>query len=133
MSGAAHGRRVTVAGHPLPAAEADVLKALLLADRPLLVNELVPLLDRGRAHTTVLTLLGRLQERGLVARANEGRAHRYRAAGTEQELAAAALERLLRDVPDPGGALVAFLDRLPPTAREGFLRRLRRRPADADE
>ncbi|MHB1535860.1 MAG: BlaI/MecI/CopY family transcriptional regulator [Acidimicrobiales bacterium] len=35
----------------------------------------------GGAYTTVMTILGRLVEKGLVERLQQGRAHVYRAAG----------------------------------------------------
>lgn len=117
-------KRVHIAGHRLPAAEAEVLQALL-DHGPLLVAELRERLPgRPRAHTTVLTLLTRLAERGLVAREPEGKGHRYRAAGTEQELAVLALERALQGVDDPAEALLAFIDRLPSPTRRHVQRRI---------
>lgn len=111
------GRRAVVAGHRMPAAEAAVLRLLLRAQRPLLVSELVKSLDQPWAHTTVLTLLRRLQDRGLVLRDEDGRAHRYRAAGDERELAVAALEQVLDSLDDPNAAMVAFIDRVPARLR----------------
>lgn len=117
--------RVTVAGHRLPGAEAAVLKVLLAAGRPLVVAEVQEHLDgRQRAHTTVLTLLSRLADRGLVLREQSGRGHSYFAAGTEQELAVAALENVLQTLDRPADALVAFIDRLPASTRRGLTRRL---------
>lgn len=117
--------RVIVAGHRLPAAEAEVLKVLLAAGSPLLVGEVQQrLAGRQRAHTTVLTLLSRLTDRGLVDREPGGRGHRYFAAGTEQELAVEALERVLGTLDDPSDALLAFIDRLPARTRRGVTRRL---------
>jgi predicted transcriptional regulator len=67
--------RVVVAGHQLPAAEAQVLKVLLKAGSPLAASEVqARLKGRPRAHTTVLALLGRLVERRLVDREPDGRA-----------------------------------------------------------
>lgn len=117
-------KRVYLAGHRLPAAEAEVLRVLLV-DGPLLVAEVADRLPgRRRAHTTVSTLLGRLMDRGLVVREAEGRGHRYRAAGSEEELAALALSRALEGVDDPAAVLLAFIDRLPPGARRSLRRRL---------
>ncbi len=121
-------RRAVVAGHRLPAAEAAVLTVLLETGRPLLASELIPLLDHPRAHTTVLTLLARLQDRHLVRREEDGRAHRYRAAGNEQQLAAVALQRILDTLDDPQAAVLAFADRLPAGLRTGLRRRLRQPP-----
>lgn len=115
-------KRVHIAGHRLPEAEAEVLR-VLLDHGPLLVAEVQEHLPgRRRAHTTVATLLTRLVERGVVAREAEGRGHRYRAAGTEQDLAVLALERALQGVEDPARAVLAFIDRLPSATR----RRLQR-------
>lgn len=119
--------RVTIAGHRLPAAEAAVLRVLLDAGGPLLVtevNERVP--GRARAHTTVVTLLGRLVDRGLVDREPAGRGHRYFAAGSEQDLAVRALAGILDGIDDPANALVAFINRLPARTKRGVTDGLRR-------
>jgi len=130
MAGKRAIERRIVAGHRLPAAEADILRVLLAAERPLLVSEVRARLGRPqRAHTTVVTLLGRLVQRGVVCREGvEGdtRGHRYSPAGTEQELAAAALDQILRSIDDPAAALVAFINRLPATTRRGVTRSLTR-------
>lgn len=118
--------RVIVAGHRLPAAEAAVLKVLLAAETPLLVAEVQDRLEgRPRAHTTVITLLGRLLQRGLVRREGDSRGHRYFPAGTEQELAVAALNDVVAGIDDPAHALVAFINHLPATTRRGVRRALR--------
>ncbi len=117
--------RVIVAGHRLPATEAEVLKVLLAAGTPMPVGEVQDRLGgRPRAHTTVLTLLSRLVDRGLVDREPGGRGHRYFAVGTEQELAVNALERVLGTLDDPSDAVLAFIDRLPPRTRRGVTKRL---------
>lgn len=124
--------RVVVAGHRLPAAEAEILRLLLAAKRPLLVAEVRDRLPgRTLAHTTVITLLGRLVKRGLVRREGDSRGHRYAPAGTEQELAIAALSNVVAGIDDPAHALVAFINRLPPTTRRGVRRALRDQGEDA--
>ena len=124
--------RVVVAGHRLPAAEAEILRLLLAAKRPLLVAEVRDRLPgRTLAHTTVITLLGRLVKRGLVRREGDSRGHRYAPAGTEQELAIAALSNVVAGIDDPARALVAFINRLPPTTRRGVRRALRDQGEDA--
>ncbi len=95
------------------------------------VSELIPLLDQAGAHTTVLTLLARLQDRGLVRRDGDGRAHRYRAAGDEQQLAVMALQRVLDSLDDPNTAVVAFVDRLLARLRADLRRRLRQPPGSS--
>lgn len=124
--------RVVVAGHRLPAAEAEILRLLLAAKRPLLVAEVRDQLPgRTLAHTTVITLLGRLVKRSLVRREGDSRGHRYAPAGTEQELAIAALNDVVAGIDDPARALVAFINRLPPTTRRGVRRALRDQGEDA--
>lgn len=118
--------RVVVVGHRLPAAEAEILRVLRAADQPLLVAEVRDRLPgSARAHTTVITLLGRLLERGLVRREGDSRGDRYAPAGTEQELAVAALNDVVAGIDDPARALVAFINGLPATTRRGVRRALR--------
>jgi predicted transcriptional regulator len=125
MGGKRSLERVVVAGHRLPAAEAEILRILLAAERPLLVAEVRDRLPgRTRAHTTVITLLDRLLKRGLVRRQGDNRGHRYAPAGTEQELAVAALNDVVAGIDDPALALVAFINRLPATTRRGVRRAL---------
>jgi len=119
-------KRVIVAGHRLPAAEAEILRVLLAAEQPLLVAEVRDQLPGPtRAHTTVITLLGRLIKRGLVRREGDSRGHRYAPAGTEQELAVVALNDVVAGIDDPARALVAFINDLPATTRRGLRRALR--------
>lgn len=68
--------------------------------------------DREIAYTTVMTVLGRLANKGLVTRERDGRAWRYRPVGTRESLTAATMRRTLDDmrVTDRRAALVHFLD-----------------------
>lgn len=128
-------RRMDIAGHRLPPAEAEVLR-VLLDHGPLLVAEVQErLAGPRRAHTTISTLLTRLAERGLVERDAEGRGHRYRAAGDESQLAVLALERALRGVDDPAAAVLAFIEQLPSSTRRRVERRIsgRERPMSGRE
>lgn len=100
-----------VCGHRLPALEADVLELLLEADASMTVAEVQHALGGPRrAHTTVSTLLTRLGERGLVKRSPRGREYEWSPAGSAQELAVAALERVLEGVEDPDAVVLGFLD-----------------------
>lgn len=113
-------QRVTIAGHRLPAAEAEILRILFAAGRPMTVAEVRQRLPGApRAHTTVVTLLGRLVERGLAEREGDTRGHRYFPAGSEEELATAALAKVVEDLDDPAAAVVAFINRLPARTRRG--------------
>jgi len=104
-------RRRYVCGHRLPALEADVLELLLEADAAMTVAEVQDaLLGPRRAHTTVSTLLTRLNDRGLVTRSPRGREYEWSPAGNPQELAIAALEQVLEGVEDPDAVVLGFLD-----------------------
>lgn len=74
------------------------------------------LVARDLATTTVLTVLGRLERKGLVTREREGRAHRYRVASREDHVA-----ELMRDAldaaPDRGAVLARFLGSIPADER----------------
>lgn len=99
-----------VCGHRLPGLEADILELLLDADGPMTVAEVQSALPGPRrAHTTISTLLTRLSERGLVDRRGRARLYEWFPAGSAQELAVAALERVLDGVEDPDAVVLGFL------------------------
>ena len=87
--------------------------------------------DTSRAYTTVMTVLGRLVDKGLVERVEEGRGHVYRAAGDPDELTAQAIRSLLSATQDPKVALARFVEGLddPELVAElaAVLKRARRR------
>lgn len=63
------------------------------------------------AYTTVMTVLDRLAKKGIAERARDGRAWRYTAASTREELAATALRSTLDNVrADRRLAMMHFLD-----------------------
>jgi predicted transcriptional regulator len=104
------GRRY-VCGHRLPALEADVLELLLGSEAQMTVAEVQQRLPGvRRAHTTVSTLLTRLNDRGLVTRNPRGREYEWSPAGSPQELAIAALEQVLEGVEDLDAVVLGFLD-----------------------
>jgi predicted transcriptional regulator len=105
------GRRY-VCGHRLPALEAEVLELLLASAQPMSVAEVQDAL-RGarRAHTTVSTLLSRLAERGLVQRRPRDRVYEWYPAASAEELALAALERVLEGVEDADAVVLRFLEK----------------------
>ena len=101
--------------------EADVMRAVWSADRPVTVRELLEQLNRDRsrplAYTTVMTVMSRLGEKGVLRRHKDGRGYRYEAIASDP--AAIAVQGVLRDFGD--AALAHFAER----ARED--RALRRR------
>ncbi|GAB3494425.1 BlaI/MecI/CopY family transcriptional regulator [Flexivirga sp.] len=70
------------------------------------------LVDRELAYTTVMTVLDRLAKKDLVSRERAGRAWRYRAASTRDQLTAEVLRSSLAPLPpdDRKAALLHFLD-----------------------
>lgn len=60
------------------------------------------------ATTTVLTVLDRLRRKGFVERERAGRAHRYRAARTRDDVIAASMLAVLETTDDRRSALVRF-------------------------
>src|SRR5579875_1823769 len=88
--------------------------------------------DESRAYTTVMTVLGRLVDKALVERVEEGKTHRYRAAGDPDELTAQAIRALLSATAHPRVALARFIEHLddPQLVAElaTAVKRRRRRP-----
>lgn len=117
--------RQEVGGHRVGALEAQVLQQLWRAAGPLSARDLAAgLPGPPRAHTTVLTILSRLRDKGLVERVPDGRSHRYRAAGDADELTAAAMRRLLAAAHDPRAVLAHLVDGLDDPALRGELAEL---------
>lgn len=102
---------------------AEVMGVLWAAREPMSVRAVLDRLNRGRAeplaYTTVMTVLGRLADRGAATRTRAGRGHQYEAAVAD------AAELAVRDVVrDHGEAAVAyFLDHA--RTEPDLLRRLR--------
>ena len=66
-------------GIEISGAELEVMQVLWSAERPLRVQEVCDLLPKNRwKYKTVATLLMRMEEKGAVASAKEGKANLYR-------------------------------------------------------
>jgi predicted transcriptional regulator len=105
--------RRLVAGRRVGGLEIQILDELWAADGWVSGRELWERLgDESRAYTTVMTVLGRLVEKELVERVEEGRGHIYRAAGDSDELTAQAIGSLLSATQDPRVALAHFVENL---------------------
>jgi predicted transcriptional regulator len=68
--------------------------------------------SRANAYTTILTVLDRLREKGMVRRFREGRIYRYEAAVAEDEYAASLMTQVLDESANRSGALLRFADQL---------------------
>lgn len=105
--------RRLVAGRRVGDLESEVLEELWLAADWLNGREVWERLgDDSRAYTTVMTILSRLVDKGLVEREVRGRGHVYRAAGDRDELTAKAISSLLAATADPRSALAHFVEGL---------------------
>ena len=101
--------------------ERAVMGQLWASGAPLTVREVHERLDRELAYTTVMTVLGRLAKKGLVRQERDGKAYRYAAASTREQLAASIMLDALGDVGDDReAALVAFVDRVGPAGADAL-------------
>lgn len=75
------------------------------------------LADRELATTTVLTVLSRLERKGLVSRERDGRAHRYRAVASREDHVAELMRDALNGAPDRGAVLARFIGSIPDAER----------------
>ncbi|MBA2283136.1 MAG: BlaI/MecI/CopY family transcriptional regulator [Acidimicrobiia bacterium] len=109
--------------------ERRVLDLLWESDEPVTPGDahsrLVP--THEVAYTTVMTVLVRLWEKGLLHREKSGRAYAYRPVQSRAERAAARMGDLLAAAGDPALALSRFVDNLGVAERDELRRALRSR------
>ena len=91
------------------ALETDVLGVLWDDDAALTPGEVRDGLGGDLAYTTVMTVLTRLFEKGLVTRTPRGRAFAYRPSQSRSELAAQRMRDILADAGDRASALTGFV------------------------
>lgn len=94
---------------PDGALERDVMYVLWSADDALIPADVRERLDVDLAYTTVMTILARLHDKGMVDREMRGRAYAYTAIVTESELAAEKMTAVLSATSDRAGALSGFV------------------------
>lgn len=87
--------------------EQEVVAALAAAAEPMTPAQVRDHLGTDLAYTTVMTVLARLTEKGVVTRKRVGRAYAYQAVLDEAEVTARQMRRLL----DAGDDRVAVLSR----------------------
>ncbi len=88
----------------------QVFAVLLASDAPLTPGQVRDAIDADLAYTTVMTVLNRLSEQGLVARRRAGRAYAYTAVVDQAEVTARQMQRLLTTGEDRVAVLRQFLD-----------------------
>ena len=98
------------------ALEAEVLSRLWAGGSPMTPADVVDAMDDPPAYTTVMTILTRLWQKGLVERETRGRAFAYRPVVGEAELAARRMRALLEAASNREAALSHFVGSL--TKRE---------------
>jgi predicted transcriptional regulator len=103
-------RRV-VAGRRVGDLETEILQHLWELPGPVTGRELLQRIGRpALAYTTLMTVLGRLVDKGLAERVPDGRAARYRAAGDLDELTAKAIGELLAAARDRQAVLAHLVE-----------------------
>jgi predicted transcriptional regulator len=118
------GSRRQVAGRRLGELEAEVMELAWDRGAWLGVNDLLAALKgRQRAYTTVMTIVTRLCDKGLLERRRDGRGFVYRPALSKDQVAAQALREVLADADDPQAVLAHFVKDL--EASPELLARLR--------
>lgn len=88
--------------------EGEVLAALWAAAQPLVPAEVQSAVGGDLAYTTVMTILVRLHDKGVIEREKVGRAYAYRPVVTENDVVADQVRRLL----DRGHSRTAVLQGL---------------------
>jgi predicted transcriptional regulator len=82
--------------------ESEVMKAVWAVRTPVTVRDVLDALNRGRkpelAYTTVMTVMARLAEKGVLRRTRQGRGYDYEA--EVGDVAAIAVRNLVRDFGD---------------------------------
>lgn len=98
--------RKVVAGKKLGELEFAVLEKLWQSSDPTSPHEIIDgLPGKQRAYTTIVTILTRLIDKGLVERFPDGRSYLYRASGSPDELTARAIGQLLQSSKNPMAVL----------------------------
>ncbi|MEU5312688.1 BlaI/MecI/CopY family transcriptional regulator [Streptomyces sp. NPDC021562] len=92
--------------------ESDVLAALWAADGPQTARQVQDRLPGDLAYTTVLTILSRLYDKGMLVRHREGRGYAYEPARDEASHTAQRMHSLLAGGSDREAVLARFVSEL---------------------
>ncbi|MFF1449931.1 BlaI/MecI/CopY family transcriptional regulator [Streptomyces sp. NPDC058274] len=92
--------------------ESSVLAALWSVDEPLTPAQVKARLPGELAYTTVLTILSRLLDKGLLSRHRAGRGYAYEALRSEAAHTAEQMRSLLERRSDRGAVLARFVSEL---------------------
>lgn len=89
-----------------------ILEVIGRSGMPMTPGQVRQALGTGLAYTTVMTVMARLHERGLLTRARAGRAFAYTAVTDPAQITARRMHRLLNVEKDRAGVLARFVDEL---------------------
>lgn len=92
--------------------ESEVLAALWAADGPLTARQVLERLPGDLAYTTVLTILSRLHDKGMLVRCREGRGYAYAPVRDEASHTARRMRSLLEEGSDREAVLTRFVSEL---------------------
>lgn len=108
--------------------ERAVVQVLWDAEAPLTARQVAELLPgRELAVTTVLTVLSRLERKGVVRRSRDGRAHSYEPVASRSEHTAALMQQALETSGDRDAALARFVGTVTPEDADALRRALESR------
>jgi predicted transcriptional regulator len=86
-------------------------------------GEVLELLDNGLAYSTVVTVLSRMFDKGLLTRVKQGRAYAYAPVTDTHGLTARRMRKMLESDSDRQAVLTRFVEDLP-SSDEQLLRQL---------
>ena len=105
--------------------EHAAMEVLWSASGPLTARDLASALaDRGLAYTTWLTVLTRLEHKGLVRRERAARAHTYTPTASREDHVSVLIEQALGQAGDREAALQHFVRSISPAEAEALRRAL---------
>ncbi|MFB7442033.1 BlaI/MecI/CopY family transcriptional regulator [Streptomyces mirabilis] len=108
---------------PGGALEAEVLALLQACRQAQTPGEVLQRLGDDLSYSTVVTVLSRLFDKGLLARSKQGRAYAYAPVADAHGLTARRMRQVLESDPDPEAVLSRFVEELP-ARDEQLLRQL---------
>lgn len=91
------------------------MAALWATEDAMTPAEVLSAVDTALAYNTVMTILRRLHDKGMVDREPRGRAYAYRPSGDPSDMAARRMRAVLDVEADRAGVLQRFVESLSPT------------------
>ena len=102
----------------------DVMERLWSEEEWLTPRQVAERLSRARAYTTIMTVLSRLAEQGILERRRRGRAFEYRTVLAHDDFYADRLANILSDSENAELTLARFVNQLTPAQRREVADRL---------